>query len=86
MYRSFLIEQTYAAFTVNAVSAKAGTLPLNVNHGVKLNVRGADGLDSIRSALPDICLAIVLVVSEVKSKSVSWHYTESRHWLLRSLV
>ena len=29
----------YTAFTVNAVSTKAGTLPLNYNHAVTLNFR-----------------------------------------------
>lgn len=32
IHRSFPIEQTHAAFTVNAVSANMIALPLNVNH------------------------------------------------------
>jgi hypothetical protein len=33
------MEPKYAAFTVNAVSANSGTLTLNLNHAVKLNLR-----------------------------------------------
>ena len=43
--RSFAIELTYAVYIVNAVSSKAGTLPLNLNHAVKLNFRNADWLE-----------------------------------------
>lgn len=42
MLRYFSTEPTYAAFPVNAVSAKADILPSNFNHAVKPNFRDAD--------------------------------------------
>ena len=45
--KSFPIEPTYAAFTVNAACANVGTLPLNFNHTVKLNFCDTDWIGSL---------------------------------------
>lgn len=45
----------YAAFTMNAVYAKAGTTPLNYNHSVKLYFHDADSIEPLETKNKSNC-------------------------------